>query len=115
MCPARPAGRLDIKGKRAGTWTRAPAKRWARPLFYAMPSPKGEISMLKLLERFLGNYQGEGINHEGQRFQARLSLESILGGKAISLRFTAEDPVAATPLHQEQSVIAPDASEQQVL
>ena len=61
-----------------------------------------------LIER-KGLYSGEGINHEGQKFRGTLSLEPIIGGKGIELRFKAQGEKGEA-YHEEQSLIAPTFS-----
>lgn len=57
-----------------------------------------------------GEYEGQGINHEGQPFVGRLSLGPVVHDKGISLTFTATGR-DGTVYHQEQSLIALNAAE----
>jgi hypothetical protein len=38
-------------------------------------------AVLENLEKAVGTYQGEGINHEGQPFVGKLTLTPILDGR----------------------------------
>ncbi len=54
-----------------------------------------------------GNYNGNGINHEGQKFEAHFSLKSILDGKGCSLNFSAIGSNGEN-FHTEHSLIGSD-------
>ena len=61
---------------------------------------------IEKLSRFIGRYQGEGINHEGQPFKGMLFLSPVFGGKGFNLQFKAEGKDGSI-YHQEESKLAP--------
>lgn len=70
--------------------------------------------ILKTLSTVVGYYEGEGINHEGQSFTGRLSLQPILDGRGFTIKFSATGK-NGTVYHQEESTIAPSINEKLVL
>lgn len=57
-----------------------------------------------------GEYEGRGVNHEGQPFKGRLSLRPIVENKGVSLAFTAIGLEGAV-YHHEQSLISMNIAE----
>ena len=74
----------------------------------------GMSKILEILKAAAGQYQGEGINHEGQPFTGRLALQPILHGRGFSLSFSATGK-DGTLYHQEESTIAPSMQEKLTL
>lgn len=68
-------------------------------------------SILKSLKRALGSYRGEGVNHEGEKFIGKFTLEEILGGAGLQILFEAVSAQnSSLKFHSEQSVIAPNVA-----
>ncbi len=63
------------------------------------------LSVLQQILAATGNYTGEGINHDNQRFNAQFSIEPLLGGIAACLRFKATGHDGLI-YHEEISTIA---------
>jgi len=57
-----------------------------------------------------GEYEGQGINHEGQPFVGRLSLKPAVQDRGVSITFTATG-FDGTIFHQEQSLISMNMAE----
>lgn len=76
----------------------------------------GDLAMMlnKVFEAFLGQYQGEGIDQDGQKFAAQLSLSPLLDGKAFTICFDAQSPGDGNFVHHERSWIAPDLTSDQL-
>lgn len=70
--------------------------------------------ILASLKKACGIYIGNGINHEGQPFTGRLSLEPILAGRGFQIHFSATGK-DGTLYHQEISTIAPAMTEKLIL
>jgi ketosteroid isomerase-like protein len=70
--------------------------------------------ILESLKAACGVYVGEGINHEGQPFTGRLSLEPLLSGRGFQLQFSATGKDGKL-YHQEASTIAPAMNEKLTL
>lgn len=56
-----------------------------------------------------GEYEGQGVNHEGQPFIGRLSLCPIIRAKGVSITFTATG-LDGIVYHHEQSKVAETAT-----
>ncbi len=54
-----------------------------------------------------GQYEGQGINHDKEDFVGKLTLNSILEGKAIEIDFTATG-IDGTCYHAEKTIISND-------
>jgi hypothetical protein len=65
---------------------------------------------LEALHRYVGNYKGEGINHEKQPFTGLLSLTPLLGKKGFEVKFKAVGK-DGTVYHEEKSFVAPSIDE----
>lgn len=63
------------------------------------------------LEKSVGQYVGEGLNHEGQKFKGTFAIEPTLGGRGFRVSFLANG-VDGTVYHQEDSLIAPSLREE---
>jgi hypothetical protein len=70
--------------------------------------------ILETLKKACGVYLGEGINHEGQTFTGRLSLEPLLAGRGFQINFSATEKDGKL-YHQEASTIAPAMTEKLTL
>lgn len=70
--------------------------------------------ILESLKKACGVYLGEGINHEGQPFTGRLSLEPLLAGRGFQIQFSATGKDGKL-YHQEASTIAPAMTEKLTL
>jgi hypothetical protein len=71
-------------------------------------------SILEVLKKSAGSYEGNGINHEGQPFRGKLTLRPILNGRGLSLQFSASG-MDGTLYHQEESTIAPSLDDKLTL
>jgi hypothetical protein len=60
-----------------------------------------------LLQKSLGAFAGEGVNHEGQRFKGTLRLREAVPGKALALESKAEG-MDGEVYHHELSWVGPD-------
>lgn len=69
---------------------------------------------LSQLNEMVGTYVGEGINHEGQPFEGRLQIESLLDGRGFDVKFTATGKDGKV-YHKEESTIAPSIQEKLTL
>lgn len=58
------------------------------------------VDCLAFLAGIVGNWEGEGVNHEGQVYTGRLVVEAPVNAAAIILRFTATG-VYGELYHQE--------------
>jgi hypothetical protein len=67
------------------------------------------VPLLQALKASTGLYVGEGLNHEGEKFQARFLLEPQLDDSLIELRFRAEDSEQA--FHEERTWISEDLAQ----
>ncbi len=70
--------------------------------------------ILESLKMACGVYLGEGINHEGQIFTGRLSLEPLLAGRGFLIHFSATGKDGKI-YHQEVSTVAPSITERLTL
>lgn len=70
--------------------------------------------ILETLKKACGVYLGDGINHEGQAFTGRLSLEPLLAGRGFQIHFSATGKDGML-YHQEVSTIAPALTEKLTL
>ena len=66
--------------------------------------------ILNQLSTAIGNYSGEGINHDGEKFVSKFSLKEIIGGRGFLLK-TSATGMDGTIYHEEESTIAPDIAE----
>ena len=57
--------------------------------------------LLTRLAAVQGKYQGDGFNHEGEKFEASFELKSELDGSLISITFRANDSEQA--FHEERT------------
>src|SRR5688572_16493504 len=71
--------------------------------------------LLKLLHERQGRFAGEGLNHEGERFNGRLQLGSVAEGSGTLLTFEARSLDEQVCFHTEHSLIARDVSGELVL
>lgn len=62
-----------------------------------------------LLAQAVGAYCGRGVNHEGQNFTGKLTLEVAIEGKALLLKSSATGDQGET-YHEESSLIGRDLS-----
>ena len=60
-------------------------------------------SVFSDLEKYVGFYRGDGINHEQQPFTGELSLSKSIGGFNLTFRATGKDQ---TLYHEENTTIA---------
>ncbi len=67
-------------------------------------------NVISVLNSRKGEYEGQGINHEGQPFVGRFSLSPAVHGKGVSITFTATG-LDGTIYHHEQSQLAMSAAE----
>ena len=69
-----------------------------------------DLNPISELQKYVGNYTGQGINHDNQKFTGELIVESIVGRRGALLTFTAtgED---GTVYHEEKSTISPSMDE----
>ncbi|HRK07450.1 MAG TPA: hypothetical protein PLZ57_06745 [Pseudobdellovibrionaceae bacterium] len=74
-----------------------------------MTANSTSIPLLQALKAATGLYRGEGLNHEGESFQARFLLEAQLDDSLIELRFRAEDTEQA--FHEERTWISEDLAQ----
>lgn len=63
--------------------------------------------MAEALRAWVGSYAGEGVNHEGQAFRARLRLSPVLEGRGLQIDFRAE-ALTGQPFHEERSLLSRD-------
>jgi hypothetical protein len=66
------------------------------------------ISTFKQLEKYIGSYSGQGINHENQKFTGELSLTKGINNYIIHYKATGKD---GELYHEEQTTIALDLSQ----
>ncbi|MDX9730562.1 MAG: hypothetical protein RBT63_02220 [Bdellovibrionales bacterium] len=70
------------------------------------PSPPSDILLVPLLNRLAhhrGLYTGDGVNHAGDRFHAKLEIKAELDTQLIAIRFRASD--ADNAFHEERTWI----------
>ncbi len=60
-------------------------------------------SVFDQIEKYLGTYKGEGINHEQQPFVGELSLTKSIGSFALHFKATGKDGAL---YHEERTTIA---------
>ena len=48
-----------------------------------------DLNPISELQKYVGNYTGQGINHDNQKFTGELTIESIVGQKGAILTFVA--------------------------
>lgn len=63
--------------------------------------------VLGLLQQIQGSYKGSGVNHEGQKFESRFAISSILDGVGAYLTFAATGSKGEA-YHTEHSLIGKD-------
>jgi hypothetical protein len=64
------------------------------------------VPLLSRLAQAQGQYEGDGTNHEGERFRATLDLKSTLDDSLIEIQFRASD--AENAFHEERTWITED-------
>lgn len=69
-----------------------------------------QIYLITELKKYIGRFQGQGINHEQEAFTGRLDLSEAVGGKGINLKFVATGK-DGTIFHEESSMLAPSMDE----
>jgi hypothetical protein len=62
-----------------------------------------------LLQQSVGAYCGRGVNHEGQHFTGKLTLESAIEGKMLALKSSATGDQGEV-FHEEASFLGRDLS-----
>lgn len=65
-----------------------------------------ELMNTKILQNYTGEYRGEGLNHEGEKFQGAFSLNYHQVLKSFHIRFHATG-ISGEVFHSEESTIAP--------
>ena len=61
--------------------------------------------IMKNLAGHCGKFEGEGVNHEGNRFVGRLQISSVPNVQSIQIEFHAQT-MDGLPFHQERTTIA---------
>lgn len=68
-------------------------------------------SALLALREMVGSYQGEGINHENEKFRGTFSLVEILNGAGFQIQFEARSLLnSSIVFHSEFSTVATNAA-----
>lgn len=62
---------------------------------------------LENIQKYQGQYKGQGTNHTQDGFSGELELSSLLGGKGFRLCYSACDDNGGL-LHEEESILAPN-------
>jgi hypothetical protein len=65
---------------------------------------------LEKLKKFVGLYQGQGTNHEGNPFVGHFELSEILQGSGLQIKFEAKSIDSKAIFHSEVSTLAPTPS-----
>lgn len=61
---------------------------------------------LKILKEYLGCYQGQGINHEGEKFDGIFELTEVAQGAGYQIKFQAKSLDLKTVFHSEVSTLS---------
>ncbi len=65
---------------------------------------------LKILKEYLGHYQGQGINHEGEKFNGNFELTEIAEGAGYQIKFQAKSLDSKKIFHSEVSTLSATVS-----
>jgi hypothetical protein len=64
------------------------------------------MDLLATLVARAGVFTGEGVNHEGEDFAGRLEVIAVMGGRAVTMHYTAVG-LDGQHLHEEFTLLAP--------
>ena len=68
------------------------------------------MNIVTELKKYIGEYSGEGINHEQQKFLAEFKLGKIVSGKGFELNFLAKG-TDGSMFHEEKSLLCSSLDE----